>query len=337
MRFYNIIQNYKWGVWLAIPIAIFILYFFPNDSETVPKFCSFGINKNNLPLVHRKSTLHLTTFNAEWLFDGINDPHRSFETADTHMNNIGKWLQSLHADVINIVELEDCRVLSRIKDEYLPNHGVYVQSSKDTANKQTTGLLTKLPLSSPGMMFSNERMEYPVSKSSKCGYKGKSKTTGVSKHWYGTINTETVGEILLIGVHFKARPNDPKSCSKREAQASVLIKLIKQHRKNKHVIFMGDLNDFDPNVLDASSNLPKSNVLSMLKTELSLTNVWKYVKEPRDRWSYRDPNTKWPDSALDHILISKELEPYIEDVWVDRNASFSDHRPLSLRFRWKSD
>jgi len=93
MRFYNIIQNYKWGVWLAIPIAIFILYFFPNDSETVPKFCSFGINKNNLPLVHRKSTLHLTTFNAEWLFDGINDPHRSFETADTHMNNIGKWLQ----------------------------------------------------------------------------------------------------------------------------------------------------------------------------------------------------------------------------------------------------
>ena len=334
--FQDYFLNMQWGPYAGILFAGLLLYYFPNDSNsTPPTFCPAGVGHQALPLIHRRPTMTIATFNAEWLFDGIKDPYRSFNTADAHIHNVGHWLQGLNADLLNVIEVEDCRVLSRIQREFLPDTASYVARSKDTATKQTLGLLTKIPLQVPGVMRSESRVSYPAT-GSKCGYSGKQKTSGVSKHWFGIIQTQAVGEILVVGVHLKARPNHPKSCSKREAQAHVVVDIIKQHGQGRHVILMGDFNDFDRTVLDASSNVPTSFVLDLFKNKLSLINVLSFVDNVKDRWTWRDRGTQWPDSALDHILISEKLVRHVEAVWVDRNASWSDHRPLALRFRWQT-
>ena len=335
----------RWGGTAGLLLALFIVYWFPNQLPTketsVPEFCPRGFSHhrdNNNREASQKSTTTFATFNAEWLFDGVNDPHRSFATADAHITHIGQWISNLNADVLNVVELENCQVLQRVREHVSETDAlIYVAPSQDTATKQTVGVITKLPFLSPGISQSLERSHYPHSPS-QCNYNvPKMKTTGVSKHWFGILHVSGVGEMLIVGVHLKARPNHPKSCSKREAQARVLIDLVKQHGQNRHVILMGDFNDFDGDVLDASSNVPNSNVLKELTTQLELTNVWTFMKQQQDRWSYTDERSTWPDSSLDHILISESLTPYVESVWVDRNSTHSDHRPLAVRFRWEDN
>jgi exonuclease III len=336
----------KWGAAAGAVIASYLLYFFPNDSTLPPtKFCPTGWGYQNLSTIHQQSTLTVTTFNAEWLFDGIDDSHRSFETADDHIREIGEWIADVNSDVLNIVELEDCQVLQRVRNHMSRKQKkafismAYATSSFDTATRQTVGLISKVPFftpdGSPGITQSYDRASFPADDST-CQYnvQSKKKTSGVSKHWYGIMNVkEPIGEILVIGAHLKARPNQPKSCSKREAQSKVLAKIVQQHGNNRHVILMGDLNDFDNDVKDVSSSKPRSNVLKTLKKSLSLQTVWKYVPK-KERWSYSDDTNKYPNSTLDYILISKNLTSYIESVWVDRNHTHSDHRPLSVRFRF---
>ena len=341
----------KWGATLGVVVALFVLFWFPNrlpsnkspsvrnKSPSVPQFCPSGYHHhNNTTLLAlsklKQATTTFATFNAEWLFDGVNDPHRSSATADAHINNVGQWVSALHADVLNVVELENCQVLHRVREHLSETEAmVYVAPSQDTATRQTVGVITKLPFLSPGISQSLARSNYPTPHS-RCQYNNpKTKSSGVSKHWFGVLDIDAIGEVLVVGAHLKARPNHPKSCSKREAQARVLIELVKQHGKDRHVILMGDLNDFDGDVLDASSSVPNSNVLQELTTKLNLTNVWTFL-QPQDRWSYHDVHHQWPDSSLDHILISSELVKYVEAVWVDRNATHSDHRPLAVRFRW---
>ena len=331
----------KWGATLGVVVALFVLYWFPNTlpsnkSTTVPQFCPSGYNHHNNTLLasSKQATTTFATFNAEWLFDGVNDPHRSSATADAHISNVGRWVSALHADVLNVVELENCQVLHRVREHLSETDAiVYVAPSQDTATRQTVGVITNLPFTSPGISQSLARSNYPTPHS-RCQYNNpKIKSSGVSKHWFGVLNIDTIGEVLVVGAHLKARPNHPKSCSKREAQARVLVELVKQHGKDRHVILMGDLNDFDGDVLDASSSVPNSDVLQELTTKLDLTNVWTFLQQ-QDRWSYQDVHRKWPDSSLDHILISSKLVKYVEAVWVDRNATHSDHRPLAVRFRW---
>ena len=79
-------------------------------------------------------------------------------------------------------------------------------------------------------------------------------------------------QLLIVGAHLKARPTEPRSCAQREAQASVLAELVRQEgfEAGRHVVLMGDLNDFDDEVPDAEGNAPTSAVLRMLSSELGL-------------------------------------------------------------------
>ena len=64
----------QWGPYAGILFAGLLLYYFPNDSNsTPPTFCPAGVGHQALPLIHRRPTMTIATFNAEWLFDGIKD------------------------------------------------------------------------------------------------------------------------------------------------------------------------------------------------------------------------------------------------------------------------
>ena len=105
---------------------------------------------------------------------------------------------------------------------------------------------------------------YPIA-GSKCGYNSSISSTGVSKH-YITEFVFNGFNIAFISAHLIAIPSDPARCSQREAQASILQSVIYYYiNHNYEVIMIGDLNDYDAEVLDLNNNEPTSQVVDILK------------------------------------------------------------------------
>ena len=146
-------------------------------------------------------------YNAEWLFDGWDDKHRSPDTAARHISRVAQVIANLSADVVNVVELEDCNVLTSVARQVMSssssssssswaaatNVTVYVPESGDTSSRQTIGVVSRHPLLPPGAMRSEGRHAYPVA-GSKCGYTAsRHRSSGVSKHWFGVYRCVPVG------------------------------------------------------------------------------------------------------------------------------------------------
>ena len=153
-------------------------------------------------------------------------------------------------------------------------------------------------------------------------------------------------------MHFKSKPTHGKSCAQREGQARIIQQLVRDHAldaspRRRHVIVMGDFNDFDASMhysgqrdggggggggaTDASGNRPTSNVLAGFH-ELGLRNVLEKLPQ-HERWTWR-ADGRFPDSALDHAFIDGDLWGMVDAVWIDRNMSSlaaSDHLPLVFR------
>ena len=105
---------------------------------------------------------------------------------------------------------------------------------------------------------------YPIHNSN-CNYLGPPGKTSVSKHYITQFTINDI-KIAMIAAHFLSMPTDPERCTKREAQALVMQNIIKQYiKKDFEIIFIGDLNDYDNEILDINNNKPTSQVLDILK------------------------------------------------------------------------
>jgi hypothetical protein len=160
-------------------------------------------------------------------------------------------------------------------------------------------------------------------------------------------------EILdIIGVHLKARPTDPRSCHKREGQATVIRTLVDASlRQGHHVIVLGDFNDHDADVVGVAGHRPTSRVMHMIKDvdddghdemHPGLAAV-----DPSDQytnWWDRDGDGVWTPggrgargeerSVLDHILVSESLRGRIVGAGIDHGhdpTELSDHWPMFVR------
>lgn len=166
---------------------------------------------------------------------------------------------------------------------------------------------------------------------SACGYIGPgSPSTGVSKHYFTVFDVPGLpggAELLLVGAHRDSKPTDPRNCAQRAGQAAVLADLVHKHRKGRHVVLLGDFNDFDGATPDASGNTPTSSVMRQFE-KLGLKNVASNVPVD-ERWTWASDGERHPRAALDHVLVSESLAPLVEDVSVGRlDREASDHRPV---------
>jgi len=317
------------------------------DEEETPRFCPDGWGGNRNGLNYSHSHFIVATYNAEWLFDGVDDHNgpTTLSAANKHIEDVGRVLRNVGADVVTLLEVEHCGVASRVAASLTDEdaHRTFVALSQDTSLRQTVALLSRAPVQDSKISQSLARAMYPVL-GSKCGYyPSRPKTTGVSKHFFAVlVGPGSIGEILLVGVHFKARPTQPKSCAKREAQAALIEDMVRAHGHGRHVIVLGDFNDFDGavNALDRSSNVPTSNVLARLTRQRDLIgDTWPGLfsvarllpQAERATWS----GPGFPDAMFDFILVSEGLRDRIDGVWVDRNDTLrvSDHQPLVVKFR----
>ncbi len=298
-----------------------------------------------------KNTLRIAQYNVEWLYvdyyasadcPGNGCPWHNQTAAQTHLEYVSQVLKDLEPDIINFCEIEGCDELTMVKnklndDSYYP----YLKKGTDTATGQNVGILTRIdPLVS--LYRSEEKISYPIA-NSKCGSTTASGTTGVSKHYitefyFGNMN------VALIGAHLLAIPTDPARCVQREAQAQVLQNIVSSYiDKNYEIILLGDMNDFDAEVLDINSDKPVSRVLDILKGldgqkkgNYQLTNI-AYRMQQLERYSdWWDSDNNCATSSqkdysmIDHILVTPNIDKKII-------ATYIYHEYMEYCGKWNSD
>ena len=279
------------------------------------------------------TSLTFATWNAKWLFDGVNDvaasPYANGDAAaaSAHADAVRAVVQAVDADCVVIVENETCETLARAANAS-PAYARGMVDGTDSATQQEVGMLTKIDFSS-NLVRTENRATWDASQSS-CAYSG-SKESGVSKHFWTRISVSG-RYVSVIGAHLKANPTQPSSCAQREAQVEVLRAIAKaRYDAGDAVIVAGDLNDYSDRHVDAGNNSPTSKVLKRLRDFNDdgvdeLEEVGGRIAQV-SRYTWQSGSSK---AKLDYILTSRaDIEVVSAAIRHDLvTSSVSDHFPL---------
>jgi len=318
------------------------------------------------------NSLRVATFNAEWLFDGDeSDPKISPWKGDpagatAHLERVADVVGALDADILAVEEVEDClnlRALAELLNSRAPavpggapdegQYAPFLVKGKDSYTGQDVGLLTRVDPDRP-LERTEARAALPVAGSTCYGSPAPggdgARSTGVSKHFRAYFDVGGV-KLAVLGAHFISRPTDPSRCEQREGQATVMRDYLSEAAAaGRHVIFMGDLNDFSDRVPDAHGNRPTSRVLPILRgdagegsgvgREAPLHEVACALPAPERYTSWWDHSPKdgkdnggAEHSSIDHLLLSTFLFERASNVSIGHiydAAAVSDHWPLSV-------
>ena len=336
-------------------IAVFAMFLSSVQSDTeCPNVLISEDRREN------KQSLRLVQYNVEWLFidyyssmdcPGDGCTWKSVDDAEKHLSYVSKVINELNPDIINLCEVEGCDELNAVKnyldDSYVP----YLKKGTDTSTGQNVGMLTRIdPL--VDLYRSEEKIAYPIS-GTKCGSTSSSGTSGVSKHYITEFDLG-VYKVALIGAHLLAIPTDPSRCVQREAQAQVLQNIVYGYiGRGYEIILMGDMNDYDGEILDMNSDKPTSRVLDIMKGldgqkkgTYELTNIAVKIKQD-DRftdWWDSDNNcntsSKMDYSMIDHILVTDNVYSNIVNAYIYHDYEEycgkwnSDHYPIVVDFEF---
>jgi len=334
-------------------LALFLTYSISpliNADTECPIVSSIGDRRKN------KNTLRLVQYNAEWLFidyyNGSNCPGNgcawhTLSDAETHFSYVTNVVKTLQPDIINFCEIEGCDELNMLKDQLESSYNPYLKKGTDTSTGQNVGMLTKLdPIIN--LYRSEEKISYPIS-GTKCGSTTASGTSGVSKHYITEFKIASMN-VAMIGAHLLAIPTDPSRCVQREAQAQVLQNIVSSYiQKNYEVILLGDMNDYDAEVLDLNSYKPTSRVLDIMKGldgqkkgTYTLTNIATKIaqSERYSDWWDSDNNCNTSSqkdlSMIDHILVTSNISKKIINAFIYHDYKEycgkwdSDHWPVVI-------
>jgi len=334
-------------------LALFSTYcFFPliiADPEC-PVVSSIGDRRKD------KNTLRLVQYNVEWLFidyysssncPGNGCSWHTLTDAQTHLSYVANTLKTLQPDIINFCEIEGCDELNMLKQQVDLSYNPYLKKGTDTSTGQNVGMLTKIdPVVS--LYRSEERISYPIA-GTKCGSTTSSGTSGVSKHYITEFKIASMN-VAMIGAHLLAIPTDPSRCVQREAQAQVLQNIVSSYiQKGYEIILLGDMNDYDAEVLDLNSDKPTSRALDIMKGldgqkkgTYTLTNVATKItqSERYSDWWDSDNNCNTSSqkdlSMIDHILVTSNIMKKITKAYIYHGYKEycgkwdSDHWPVVI-------
>lgn len=303
-----------------------------------------------------KSKLRIAQYNVEWLFidyySEMNCPGegctwKNVTEAQTHMDFVAKRVKAINPDIINFCEVEGCDELNLLKEQLDTTYTPYLKKGTDTATGQNVGMLTRVdPLVS---LYRTElRYNYPIP-GSKCGYTGPASSSGVTKHYITEFEFNGLN-VAFIAAHLIAIPTEASKCAQREAQASVLQTVIANYiKKDYEIIMLGDLNDYDAEILDINSDKPTSYVLEILKGSrgdfagtYQLYSVAETIVQSQryTEWWDADDNcntiSQKDYSMIDHILVTDAIRKYIVDAFIYHDYSEycgkmdSDHYPVVI-------
>ena len=298
-------------------------------------------NKNNFRLVQ---------YNVEWLFTdyysnaqcpGSGCAWSNQSEAQTHMEWVANVISDLNPDYVNLCEVEGCDELNELVAKLDGSYEPYLIKGTDSSTGQNVGIITRVdPVVS--LYRDESRYSYPIP-GSKCGYTGASGTSGVSKHYITELKLSGLN-IAVIGVHFLAIPTDPTRCAEREAQALVAQQIASKYLNlGYEVILLGDINDYDGQVLDVNKSIPTSQVLEILKVNNQLVTTNSLITQDSryTNWWDKDEScipTSDEFTMIDHILVTPGLTNKISNIFVYHGYEEycgtynSDHYPIVIDF-----
>lgn len=306
---------------------------------------------------NNKTSLRLVQYNVEWLFV---DYYSNFDCPGSctwnnetealkHLDNVANVINKLNPDIINLCEVEGCDELNMVIDKLDDkiNYKPYLKKGTDTSTGQNVGMITKID-PTINLYRIEDRYKYPID-GSKCGYMGNG-TTGVSKHYITEYKINDM-YLIIIGAHLLANPQDPLRCAEREAQAQILQSIIYIYIDiGYEVIVIGDMNDYDGEILDINNNIPTSQVLNILKGnygdykgQYNLFSIGNNIDKEERYTDWYDANQNCIGditdySVIDHILLSKGLINKVSNVFIYHEYTEycgkydSDHYPIVVDF-----
>ena len=307
------------------------------------------------PIPTTPKSLRIMQYNVEWFFlktyngcPGSSCSWPNLSAATTHMNSLAEVIRNLNPDILNLCEVEGCYELSQLNGLLDNRYTPYLIYGTDSSTGQNVGLLSKMT-PTVNLQRTSGTHAYPVA-GSQCGYTGTG-SSGVSKNYYTTYKMGEMS-VHVIGTHLLAYPTDPARCASREAQASVLQELIVNLLKNSNdgLIFMGDLNDYDGEILDLNNDKPISMVLNILKGQsgtyagqYELKSVASLVNQDQRYTDWWDKNSDCTSSLgemtmIDHFLVTPNLVDKITNVSFPHpypescGTTNSDHYPIVVDF-----
>lgn len=171
------------------------------------------------PFDHRSGkqrTFSIAGWNVDWFFSS---DHSSFvgpditpAEAEAKIAGVADVMNQQDVDMWVLAEVEDCDILNRTlfaNESALYNKGYrrYLIPGGDTFTRQQMGLISRIAPQTK-LKRTEERFPYP-DKRSECGYNVETglKTTTVTKNFYTIVNIPPFGEVLVVGVHFRAYPS----------------------------------------------------------------------------------------------------------------------------------
>ena len=323
------------GLIIILIIIVLLIKF-----NIITKIIRYFTNDNRID----KTKLRLLQYNVEFLFSDstvIDCPGKDCDwktdyTQDKHFVQISKIIKELKPDIFNLCEINTNVILNELTNSLNDDsYNYYLSKSYPNVLDQSVGIITRIkPLN---LYRTNDVENYPIPDSN-CKYTESNKTNLI-KHYISKFYINGMN-VIIIGVHLKAFPNFPESCSKREAEALIIQKIILKYYKNNEIIVIGDFNDFDNEIKDTENNRANSKVLDIVKgndgynpINYKLYNTAEFIDKDK-RYSYFNPR-----SMIDHILVTEKLKRYIKDVFVytecddDINKQYnSDHYPVVVDF-----
>lgn len=306
--------------------------------------------------------LRIVTFNAELLnapgvTPGELEKYRFGYAREKELERVAYLIEALQPDILNLVECTSKQSVDRLVDilhqKGLTEYQGYHIDSHDKFSALDVGLITKYqpdtvdgrqirtiwsdehdPTWRQSFSFPDRRSREPITRNS---------SLDRNSLYFITVAGHKLG---FLGLHLKANPSDTYSNAKRSAEAEIVRRILRSEvvPRGYLPIVLGDLNDYDPEIPDADTNRSTSTtVLHDLKDfdpdrpGPELVNVASHIQRQADRftnhWDWNEngaDDTQDVYTMIDHILLAKELAPYVKDAFIAHVVTLetSDHFPV---------
>ncbi len=218
------------------------------------------------------------------------------------IENTGRIINEVKADVLCLVEVESRPVLARFNETALKAapypHAMLIDGNDDRGID--VGLVSRWPIldmrshvddpdpDTKRPVFSRDCAEFQID------------LPGSNRSLWILVN------------HFKSRGYGSKAANdaKRKKQATRVSEILRRFDLKTHwVIVAGDFNE-----------LPTSDSLAPLLQREGLRNSFEKLPAGADRWTHRDDAVPSKNQQIDYLLISDALWPLLKEVQIERRG-----------------
>lgn len=229
------------------------------------------------------------------------------------IQNTGRIVAEVKADILCLVEIESRPVVKRFNDTVLDAfaypHAMLIDGNDDRGID--VGLLSRYPVTDMRShvddpdpdtgkpVFSRDCAEYQID------------LPGSKSLW-------------IVCNHFKSRGygNKADNDRKRRRQTERVAAILNRFNLAKAwVVVAGDFNE-----------LPGSDSLAPLLQYAGLRNVFEKLPAGEDRWTHRDDATPSKNNQIDYLLVSTALWPHLQQVGLERRGVWAKTKKVRDKY-----